>query len=72
MDPVDPETWPLTARAIADSERANRGYDLDDDDDEPVLGNSLLHELAAEGVVEEVSPGRYWASKLRPDRDKLS
>jgi len=66
------DDFPLTSRAIADSERATRGdYDLDDDT-EPPPGNALLHELAAEGIVEEVSPGRYWASKLRPDRDKLS
>lgn len=60
------EAWPLTSRAIADAERANQGdYDLADDE-EPELGNSLLHQYADEGLVEEVTPGRYWASKLRP------
>jgi hypothetical protein len=67
------EQWPLTSKAIADSERAMQGdYDLTDDEPEPELGNSLLRELAAEGCIEEVTPGRYWMSKLRPDRDKLS
>lgn len=66
------EEWPLTSKVIADAERANNGeYDLADDE-EPDLGNSLLREYAAEGLVEEVTPGRYWMSKLRPDRDKLS
>lgn len=69
---MDDKDWPLTSRAIADTDRANQGdYDLTDDE-EPELGNSLLRELVAEGVVEEVAPGCYWASKLRPDRDKLS
>ena len=66
------EDWPLTSKAIADSERASQGdYELSEDD-EPELGNSLLREYEAEGLVEQVTPGRYWASKLRPDRDKLS
>lgn len=69
---MDDEKWPLTSRAIEDSERASKGgYDLTDDE-EPELGNSLLHQYADEGLVEEVMPGRYWASKLRPDRDKYS
>jgi len=69
------EDFPLTSRAIADSERAARGGDYDLDDDEPELGNRLLHEFAAEGLVEEVAPGRYWATKLRgemPSDRKLS
>lgn len=67
------DKWPRTRRAIADAERANGAgeYDLTDES-EPELGNSLLREFAAEGLVEEVSPGRYWMSKLRPDRDKPS
>lgn len=66
------QDWPLTERAIADSERAGQGdYDLEDDT-EPTRGNSFLQELVAEGIAEEVTPGRYWVSKLRPDRDKLS
>jgi hypothetical protein len=58
------EEWPLTSRAIADSERAAHGdYDLDDDK-EPVRGNALLHALAEEGLVREVTPGRFYVSKL--------
>lgn len=72
---VNPQDWPLTSRVIADSERANRGdYDLEDDD-EPEFGNRLLRQYADEGLVEEVAPGRYWASKLRgemPSDRKLS
>lgn len=70
---MDEKNWPLTSRAIAASERAAGPSEHDlTDDDEPERGNSLLHELAAEGFVEEVAPGRFWASKLRPDRDKSS
>lgn len=69
---MDDETWPLTSKAIEESEGANNGgHDLDDDE-EPELGNSLLRAYEAEGLVEQVTPGRFWASKLRPDRDKLS
>jgi len=69
---MDDENWPLTSRAIEESERASNGdYDLTDET-EPGRGNSLLRELVARGDLEEVTPGRYWASKLRPDRDKLS
>lgn len=70
---MDDKDWPLTSKAIADSERANQGgeYDLTDDE-EPVAGNRLLRELLADGVAEQVTPGRYWVSKLRPDRDKPS
>lgn len=68
------EEWPQTSKAIADSESAAGAseYDLTDDGPEPERGNSLLQDLVAEGLVEELTPGRYWASKLRPDRDKLS
>lgn len=63
---MDDKDWPLTAEAIAASERANRGeYDLTDDD-EPERGNRLLQELAAEGAIEQVTPGHYWSSKLKP------
>ena len=66
------EDWPLTSRAIEESERAEQGeYDLTDET-EPQRGNRLLQEFVARGAIEEVTPGRYWASKLRPDRDKLS
>lgn len=68
---MDEKNWPLTSRVIAAAEQAATEYDLTDDD-EPERGNSLLQELVAEGLVEELTPGRYWASKLRPDRDKLS
>jgi hypothetical protein len=34
------------------------------DDDEPERGNALLRELAAEGLIKEVQPGRFYVSKL--------
>lgn len=61
---MDDEEFPLTSRAIADSERAELGeFDLVDDE-EPVRGNALLHALADEGLVREVTPGRFYVSKL--------
>lgn len=71
---MDEKNWPLTSKAIADSERAAGPgeHELTDEaESEPRRGNSLIQELVAEGILEEVTPGRYWASKLRPDRDKL-
>ena len=50
MDTVDPEKWPLTSRAIAYSERANRGLDLDDDD-EPEQGSALIRMYGGEYEV---------------------
>jgi hypothetical protein len=72
---MDDEKWTLTSEAIAASERAAKGdYDLTDDGPEPERGMSLLHELAAdpENGIREYEPGRFYVSKLRPDRDKLS
>lgn len=70
------EKWPRTSRAIADSEQAASvgDYDLTDDGPEPERGMSLLHELAnePENGIREYEPGRFYVSKLRPDRDKLS
>jgi hypothetical protein len=62
---VDEENWPLTSRAIEASERA-AGLSEDDlaDDEEPVLGNSVLHALAEQGLIEEYEPGRFYVSKL--------
>ena len=70
---MDEKDWPLTSRAIEESERAAgpSEHDLTDETD-PKRGNSLLQELVTEGIAEELTPGRYWVSKLRPDRDKLS
>jgi hypothetical protein len=65
---VDEKDWPATSRAIEDSERATQGdYDLEDDD-QPDLGFSLLHALAAEseGRIQEMQPGRFYVSKLEP------
>jgi hypothetical protein len=61
---MDDKNWPLTSRAVTDSEHATQGdYDLDDDD-EPDLGFSLLHLLAEEGLIREFQPGRFYVSKL--------
>jgi hypothetical protein len=61
---VNEKEWPLTSRAMADSDRATQGdYDLDDDE-EPIRGNALLHALAAEGRIREVAPGRFYVSKF--------
>ena len=64
---MDDERWPRTRRVIAESEKAaEQGeYDLTDDD-EPELGISLLHALAAEsqGRIVEYRPGRFYVSKL--------
>jgi hypothetical protein len=57
------ENWPLTSRAIEDSERATKGDDPDDGE-EPVRGNALLRMLADEGKIQELEPGRFYVSKL--------
>lgn len=63
------EEWPLTSRAIADSERAAHGeYDLTDDEPEPERGNRLLHDLVARsnGKIVQLSPGVFYARKVQP------
>lgn len=59
---MDNEDWPLTSRAIADSERA-AGPSAEDlaDDEEPVRGNSLLRQLAAEHGCSVEADGRVRA-----------
>lgn len=60
---MEDQEFPLTSRAIADSERAELG-EFDLDDDEPVRGNALLRALVEEGRAQELAPGCYFVSKL--------
>jgi crotonobetainyl-CoA:carnitine CoA-transferase CaiB-like acyl-CoA transferase len=64
---MDPENWPLTSRAIVDSERAAGPGEFElTDDDEPDRGNALLRLLVAEsdGRIQEFAPGCFYESKL--------
>jgi hypothetical protein len=58
------EYWPLTSRAIEESEPQS----LDLAEEEPVRGNALLRALAAEsgGRLVEISPGFWYESKIEP------
>lgn len=64
---MDDEKWPLTSRAIAESERATKGdYDLIGDD-EPERGHALLHLFAEEyEAAAWLGPGVLYVRKVEP------
>lgn len=60
-DPIDALWWPLTQQAIDLGEE----MPLDLGEGEPVRGNALLRQMAAEsdGRMVEIEPGRFYVEK---------
>jgi hypothetical protein len=57
------DDWPLTSRAIADSERATKGdYELTNDD-EPERGHALRRELTDYEPIGELQGGVLYARR---------